>query len=123
VQREPAPPAATAAPQEIAKADVPPPPPPAPRIASFEPALERVEPAKDTQPFRIALADPAGATYVWSVDGKVMSDATQATATIPAKDTPQRVTVVAHTAGGEARQEWELAALRARARGAGDAPV
>jgi len=40
-----------------------------------------------------------------------MSDATQATATIPAKDKPQRVTVVAHTAGGEARQEWELAAL------------
>ncbi len=107
VQREPEPPAATAAPQAIAKADVP----PVPQIASFEPPLERVEPAQDTQPFRIALADPAGATYVWSVDGKVMSDATQATATIPAKDKPQRVTVVARTAGGEARQEWELAAL------------
>ncbi len=108
--REPEPPAATAAPQEVAKAAVPP-PPPAPRIASFEPALERVEPAQGAQPFRIALADPAGATYVWSVDGKVLSDATAASATVRVKDTPQRVAVVAHTAGGETRQEWELAAL------------
>ncbi|MCC6763876.1 MAG: protein kinase [Deltaproteobacteria bacterium] len=110
-QREPPPPAATAAPQQVAKAEPPPPPPPAPRIASFEPATTRVEPASDTQPFRIALADPAGATYVWSVDGRVVSDATAASATISAKEKPQRVEVTARTAGGEARQQWELAAL------------
>ncbi len=109
--REPAP-AATAV--EIAKVEAPPPVPPAPpvpRIASFAPETERVEPAKDTQQFRIALADPADATYAWSVDGKVLSDATQATVTVPAKNAAQRVAVVARTAGGEARHEWELAAL------------
>jgi hypothetical protein len=109
--REPAP-AATAV--EIAKVEAPPPVPPAPpvpRIASFAPETERVEPAKDTQQFRIALADPADATYAWSVDGKVLSDANQATVTVPAKNAAQRVAVVARTAGGEARHEWELAAL------------
>ncbi|MCC6849467.1 MAG: serine/threonine protein kinase [Deltaproteobacteria bacterium] len=113
-RREPPPPAATTAPRQVAKVEEPPPPPPpAPRIASFEPATTRVAPAGDTQPFRIALAEPAGATYVWSVDGKVVSDATAATATIPARETPQRIAVIARTAGGEARQEWELAALAA----------
>jgi Protein kinase domain len=111
VAREPEPPAATAVTQ-VAKVEEPPPPaPPVPRIASFAPEDEHVEPAEDAQKFRIALAEPAGATYTWSVDGKVLSDATQASATIAAKQDSQRVEVVAHTAGGEARHAWELAAL------------
>ncbi len=125
-------PKATATPKQVAKVEpttVPqaPPPPvqspaasaptaavPPPRIASVAPDTAKVEPDGDTQQFRIALADPAGATYAWSVDGKRLADATTANATIPATTAPQKVTVVASTAGGEARHEWELASLPIR---------
>jgi len=125
-------PKTTATPKQVAKVEpttVPqaPPPPaqspaasvptaapaPAPRIASVAPETAKVEPASDTQQFRIALADPAGATYAWSVDGKAL-DATTANATVPVTTAPQKVTVVARTAGGEARHEWELASIPAK---------
>lgn len=125
-------PKATATPKQVAKVEpttVPqaPPPPvqspaapaptaapaPAPRIASVAPETAKVEPASDTQQFSIALADPAGATYAWAVDGKAL-DATTANATVAVTTAPQKVTVVARTAGGEARHEWELASIPAK---------
>lgn len=126
-------PKATATPKQVAKVEptaVPqaPPPPvqtaaapaptaaaaPAPRIASVVPDAANVQPVGDTQQFRVALADPVGATYAWSVDGKTI-EATGATATIPVATAPQKVTVVARTAGGEARHEWDLASLPPKA--------
>jgi hypothetical protein len=107
------PPAATAVPQEVAKAEEPPPAPPLPRIASVLPETALVEPAAETQQFRIALADPTGATYAWSVDGKVLSDETTPALTLKTETKPHRIAVVARTAGGEVGHEWELAALAA----------
>ncbi|MEO6028216.1 MAG: PKD domain-containing protein, partial [Candidatus Binatia bacterium] len=112
--RAPEPPAATAVQQQVAKVEEPPPAPPAPtipKIASLAPEAERVEPASDSQQFRIALADPNGATYAWSVDGKIVSDATAATFTAKADTKPRAISVLARTAGGEVTHKWELAAL------------
>lgn len=112
--RAPEPPAATAVQQQVATVEEPPPAPPAPtmpKIASLAPAAERVEPASDSQQFRIALADPSGASYAWSVDGKVVSNATTPTFTAKADTKPRAISVVARTAGGEVTHQWELAAL------------
>lgn len=108
VPQAPPPPAQTAAAPAPTAAAAPP-----PRIASVAPEALKVAPAGDTQQFRIALADPAGATYAWSVDGKTL-DASTANATVPVTAAPQKVTVVARTAGGEARHEWELASIPAK---------
>jgi hypothetical protein len=103
------PPVATAAPPEIARVEEP--PPPMPRIANVAPETKLVEPATDTQQFLIALADPTGASYAWSVDGKVLSDETKPALTLKAENTPRQVAVVARTAGGAVSHEWELTAL------------
>ena len=108
--REPEPPAPTVVQQQVAKVEEPP-PPPAPKIASVVPEVERVEATADAQQFRIALADPAGATYAWSVDGKTVSDATAPTFSVKADAKPRAVAVTARTAGGEVTHKWELAAL------------
>ena len=107
-------PKATAAPQEVAKVEAPPPPPPLPRIASITPEAQLVEPAADTQSFRIALADPSGATYAWSVDGKMLDGETAPTLTMKTENAAHTVAVTARTAGGEVSHAWDLAALKPR---------
>jgi hypothetical protein len=122
--REPEPAVATTVPQEVARVEEPPPPaPPVPRIASIAPDAKRVQPAADPQQFRIALADPTGASYAWSVDGKVLSDETKPALTLKAADKPLQIAVVARTAGGEVRHEWELAALAPEPEVPATAPV
>ncbi len=106
------PPAATAVPQEVAKIEppAPPPAPPLPRITSVTPEDSLVEPAGNSQSFQIALADPGGASYAWTVDGKRVGESSAAL-TVKPENRAQQIAVVARTAGGEVTHEWKLAAL------------
>ncbi len=83
-----------------------------PRIERFEPgeAVVRLQPGA-SESFRIELADAEGASYRWTVGGRALSDARGPSVTIPVKDEPQQVVVVASTKGGEATHRWELASL------------
>jgi hypothetical protein len=87
-------------------------PPPAPVIQRVEPAEAAVKlAAGKPAAFRVQVADATDVAYEWKVDGKVVSDARQATMTMPVPEEPRTVTVVARNAGGSVEHQWRVAAL------------